>query len=391
MVIKRIGILLGLLLFVCVGCSPQKKPQVQADPGTLIVATKAETKTLYFDSRVKPLEAFPITAKADGTIVKKYFKYGTVIAKDQLLFVINSPQLLSEYQDALTQYLKGLKDLNENRQRWQGAEQLKENGIISDQEYRTTKNQFFFSELSLAQNTRKLKTVLQKLDVPFTRLEQLNVDNPKEVGDLFENISGTLKIFAPMEGIALAAEKSGSSNNDSGSSNLTVGSQVKAGQGLVTIGNQDGISFDIKVSEIDIDDVEIGQEAKITGDGFPGITLKGVLTYKERQPAADESSGMPSYRAYIVVPKLTEAEKALIRNGMSARVALQIKLPPMIYVPLTAVFTDEDGQTMVKRVDKKTKKIVAMPVQTGATTPDSVEIREGLMPGDEVMIAATKT
>jgi multidrug efflux pump subunit AcrA (membrane-fusion protein) len=125
----------------------------------------------------------------------------------------------------------------------------------------------------------------------------------------------------------------------------------------------------------------------VSGDGFAKTVLNGVVAYTEQQAANGDSGGTPSFLAHIIVRQITNAQRKQIHIGMSAQVKLQITRPPTIIIPIDAVYT-EKGQTMVKIIDKKTKKTQAIPVDTGPTTANGVEILQGLKSGDEVIIDA---
>src|SRR5204863_1822040 len=124
---------------------------------------------------------------------------------------------------------------------------------------------------------------------------------------------------ATADGIALVPPKSGSSES---SSEIAVGTSVKQNQVLVSIGNLEGLSVKIAINEIDINQVAPGQEAMITGVGFPKETLKGFVkeVASQAQIAQGGLGGLPTFSATVIVPSLTPEQKKLIRVGMSAKI-----------------------------------------------------------------------
>jgi HlyD family secretion protein len=383
-----------LFIFFLAGCSAQKA----GDQQTMTVALKPNITTLYYNGAIEPSEQRAVISKADGTIKKMYFEYGTLVAKDQLLFVIEAPQLVTDYQSALADYLKAQYQLTADGKKLQGSKDLYKLGIISDQDFEGDQSAYYNDVLSLAQAKQKLSAVLTKFDTPPVNIEQLShlsEADTQKLTDMMAQSNTTLEIYAPTTGIAMPGDKSGGgNNNDSGDgqdSNLKPGSSVKAGQTIVNIGERTGIAVSIKVSELNINDIPTDQVATISGDAFPNITLQGHVSYKERLPISNNSSGgVPLYLVHIAIPKITPQQRETIRLGMSARAQINITQAATISVPLSAVF-NQNGQSMIKVINPENKQIINTPVSTGATTEDSVTIQSGLKPGDVIVTDATTT
>lgn len=368
-----------VLILLCTGCGGQKSNQTTLK--TITVTSNSSVSSLFFSSTVNPLTNILITSKVDGVIDKMYFKYGVGISKDQLLFVISSAQLESDYQSAIADFIKAKRDYSENQTEMQGTEELNKLGMISRQEYNTDKKQSYDTALAYAQATHKLRQVLAKFGRNLPEQENFNTTDISKLNAILSKAAVTIKIFSPVTGVGFLPEKGG--GGDSSSGTLSVDSEVKVGQALVSIGNENGFSFDVKVGENNINQIELGQKAIITGDGFPHTPLHGSVSYFERQPTSNDSGGIPTFLVHIMVPNITEQEKRDIRIGMSARVEIPIMQPAVIKVPINAVFT-KNNQSMVKVIDPKTGQAVDMPVTTGATSIDSIEIQQGLKPGDKV-------
>ncbi len=71
---------------------------------------------------------------------------------------------------------------------------------------------------------------------------------------------------------------------------------------------------------------------------------------------------------------------------MSAKVAIEIGGEKVIMIPINAVY-QQHGQTYVRVVDDKTKKISEVAVKTGATTLDEVTIEANLYEGEKVVVS----
>lgn len=376
------------------GCGSSNNTKVDLENvQTITVALQPSAITLYFSGTVGPLKVMTVNSPVDGTVSQKLFEYGTEVDKDQLLLVLKSSQLAEEYQTSLTTYLKAKKDYLNNLTQLRGTDYLKKLGIISENEYITTQSTNFDLELGYNQAARKLQQTLEKMGNSVGNIMELHIEQVEAVHKALAQPADTLKITAPISGITLMPGKGsgGSDSSDSSGGLLTVGSQIKSGQVLLGIGDSSGVSLLVKINEVNINNIKVGQPAIITSDAFPNITLNGIVEHIVQQAVPSESGGTPTFPVNIIVAHLTDEQKKIIHMGMSAKVALQIQSRPAIRVPISAIIVDQ-GIPTVKVLDPKYDKIVTVPVVTGSTTLDTVEIQQGLKPGDKVVInAADKT
>lgn len=384
---KYLKITLVFLLFLsCCGCSSKKSEQAIQ---TITVTSQPTENTLYFSGTLTPIQFYNINTPAAGVVIKKSFDYGQDVEKGEAILVLQSSQFAEDYRAALEGYLKAKKDYLNNLTQMQGIEYLKKAGILSENEYVTNKSSNFDLLISYHQAARKLESFLTKMNIPSVNILQLRLEDVASVNKALAQPADILTIRSPTAGIALLPSKgSGDSGGDSSEgSPLVNGSEVKADQTLLTIGERTGVAVLIKVSEVHINDIHIGQKATITGDGFPGITLDGKVTYINQQATAADSSSAPTFAVKVTVAKLTPEQHKVIHVGMSAKIAIIIQGEAHISIPIQAVVT-QNGASVVKIIDPKTQKIISVPVVTGATTLDSVNIEQGLKPGDKVVINA---
>lgn len=376
-------IFIYLLIFTLSGCGGSNENELK-DLETVTVSLQPNIRTLYFSGTIAPLMTVAVNSPVDGTVLQKNFEYGTEIEKGQLLLVIKSAQLADDYQSAVTTYLKAKKDYLNNQMQLYGNEYLKKLGMISENDYISSTSTNYDLELGYKEAARKLQIILNKMGAPLSDLLSIHIEDRAAVQKALAQPADILKITAPGSGISLMPNKSGGSEE---SGPLTIGSQVKAAQVLLGIGDSSGISIIIKANEVNVNSIQDGQAATITGDAFPTITLHGKVQQIVQQATSGESGGTPTFPINIVVPHLTDAQRKIIHMGMSAKVALQIQSKPAIRIPIDAVFIDK-GVSLVKVLDEKNSKILTVPVVTGPTTLDSVEIQQGLKPGDKVIINA---
>lgn len=382
-------ILASLIMLIVVSCGKHEKQDESL--ATFKVEAKPNITTLYYSGVIKPIQTYPINnIQAEGIVTQKGFEYGDKVNKGQLLLVITSQQLGKDYQSALRDYVRSKKELSDAQFLMTGADELKRLKMLSENEYTSTQKQLFNAMLDFTQSTLRLEEVLNQLGMPEAAVLKLDSAHPAAITEALSHAPNRVTMMAPVTGIALLPEESGSKDN-AGSVNLTVGAQVKAGQGLLQIGDMSGISVTVKVTEVYVEQIKNGQKAIVTGDAFKGISLQGMVSHVDRQASGDTSGGgTPSFTVKVIVPTLSAAEFDKIRVGMSANIEFPISTAPQIKVPLSAVYTNQD-QSIVKKIDKKTGKITDVSVETGVTGVDTVEVIKGLKDGDEVLVNATAT
>jgi multidrug resistance efflux pump len=157
------------------------------------------------------------------------------------------------------------------------------------------------------------------------------------------------------------------------------------GQVLILIGDMSGLSIDIVVDEMDIDRVTVGQKVSVTSEAFPEFKLQGQIHKIDSQAisASGGGGGLPVFPVRIEIPHLTQEELRKIRVGMSAKVELVLENPNSFSVPLNAV-SEVDGISVVKVL--RNGKVEQVPVVTGETGIDVVEVKNGLAVGDQIVV-----
>ncbi len=374
------SIFLCFIVFVFISCGEKNKESTSVE--TIKVEAKPNTTTMYYSGFIKPLESMDVTnTKADGVITEIGFDYGERVKKDQLLFVMISKQFVKDYQTGLAELIKAKQNLANVQYQMTGTEELKKLKIVSEQEYLNVKSQMFNAELETAQAERRFNELLQVAGITKEKLSKLDINDPKSIIHALSEAPSSIKIVAPISGTALfsSTSKEGTLPH--------VGAEVKLGQVLVSIVNETGVLVVIKVTELDVNKIQEKQQANISGDAFPGITLKGVVQHVDRAASTEGSGGVPTFLVEVVYPHLNPEQDEIIRVGMRAEVAIPFTTLPIIKIPLTAVYT-KGNQSFVKKRNKKTGKLEEVAVETRGTDVNAIEITGGLSSGDEVVINA---
>jgi RND family efflux transporter MFP subunit len=163
---------------------------------------------------------------------------------------------------------------------------------------------------------------------------------------------------------------------------LHPGDPVTAGQALFTVAESDRFIVKAEVDEQDVIDVHRGQQANITGEDFPGITLTGRVV--DISPVAIKSTDPSSTARQVLTTIALDRSPSFLRDGMSVDVdILTANVPNTILVPSAAVQKDgKESYVYVVRGGKAVKTAV----KTGSSNDTQTVIKSGLRPG-EVIVA----
>ncbi|WP_298364405.1 efflux RND transporter periplasmic adaptor subunit [Azospirillum sp.] len=167
---------------------------------------------------------------------------------------------------------------------------------------------------------------------------------------------------------------------------INVGDYVTAGATIVTLTDLKSLYVNFSLPEQAFPKLSIGQKVLLNADPLPGRDFEATISTIEPQVSADT-------RAVKVQATLDNRERAL-RPGMFANV--RVVLPPQpntLTVPETAIDYTVYGDSVFVAVNQKMpdgkEQLVVQrnPVKVGDRTQNRVEIRDGLKPGDRVIVS----
>jgi len=155
------------------------------------------------------------------------------------------------------------------------------------------------------------------------------------------------------------------------------GSLASAGQPLLTVQYLKWLYVTASIPIEQGSQVRLGSQAQISIDALPGQPLNASVI--QVNPSADAQS-----RQFTIRLRLDNAQGQL-RPGMFAHVHIVTgTVRNATVVPRDAVTTNADGSTLIT-VDKDMVAHVT-PVVIGASATDIVQVRDGVSPGDKVVV-----
>jgi RND family efflux transporter MFP subunit len=283
----------------------------------------------------------PIYARTNGYLLHWYFDIGAHVKKDQLLAVIDTPEVDQQLQQAradLDTAQANVAIAKITADRWQG---LVSDGSVSQQE--TDQNVI---------NLKAVQATLESNAANVRRLEQLQS---------FE------KIYAPFDGIITARSTDIGALIDAGAS-----AQPKE---LFHMAATRTLRVYVAVPEVYSPGVRSGGSATLTLDEFPGETFRGTIVRNTN--SIDLAS-----RTLLVEVDIDNPTGRLLPG---AYVFVHLKLPEATHavtVPVGALIFRKEGLQVALVRDGKARLVS---VKIKHDYGNSVEIVSGLEPTDAVI------
>lgn len=352
----------------------------------------------------------------DGTVRERLFRYGGQVQRGEVLLRMDRNELDTRIREARAAEIRARAKVDELkgwatgfevararrqlaaaelessnlRARIAQSQMLLGRGIIPAEEHRNLLQQARNQELQLEAARQDLQATLARGDatqLATAELELLNAEG--KLRELEQDLANA-EVRAPVNGVVLTpVERPGGGAQGGGPQTIEVGSRVARGQAMFSIGDLDSFLVRGQVDEIDVNQVRPGQNVVVTGDAFADTPLRGRVQSVAAQASSDRGGmgmggGMPSFAVSVIVDDLSPEARRRLAVGMSAQLSIVVhERADAVVLPPQAI-RNEGGQRVVRVRDGA--RIISRPVVLGITTPEGVEIREGVAPGETVVL-----
>lgn len=176
------------------------------------------------------------------------------------------------------------------------------------------------------------------------------------------------RIVAPFDGVVTSVS-------------LNVGDNASSGAAAVVMIDPSRLQISVTVSEVDIARVKLGQTAEVTIDALTGKNYAAQVT--TISPTATVTQGVVNYPVILVLSNADDA----IKPGMTANLIMEVeRRDDVLLLPTRAVRTQGNQKTVTVLYKGQS---IQIPVTTGLSNDQSIEITSGLQDGDVVVINPT--
>ncbi len=162
---------------------------------------------------------------------------------------------------------------------------------------------------------------------------------------------------------------------------------VNVGQPIVSLLDTSSVEVKTSVPQTLIAQYKNWNSFTCTFDAYPGESVSGKLKEIGQKT---EGPGM----SYPLIVSLNLPEEFVIFPGMAADVSISLASPDddeqMMYVPVTAVFADDNGQSCVWKIENSPMTVTKIQVTIGEITKHGVIIKDGVKTGDLIVGAGAR-
>ena len=335
-----------------------------------------------------PEEIRWIPANTEGRVEKIVVRPGTQVKADTVILELSSPELEQAAHDAESK-LKAAEaefttlqaklqrdlldqesttarvhsELQQARMESETNEQLKKNGLVAELQYKTA--QVKAAELANrdAIEQKRLNFARDSIE-PQLASKQAEVDQVKAAAQLKLDQVEALHVKAGMNGVLQQMP-------------VDVGQRVKIGDNLARVADPTKLKAEIKIAETQAKDIQIGEKATID-------TRNGVVTGHVTRVDPAVEQGTVKVDAQIDGELPRGARPDLTIDGT---IELE-RLDDVIYVGRPA-FGQENNTVGIFKLVSGSSEAVRTPVKLGRSSVNSIEIVNGLQPGDQVILSDT--
>ena len=382
--IYALSILPLLIAVLCGGCKRAAAPSNPASPSATTATSEAASHAIETETvALQPLAGvIPATGKVlvsenriavigpvhEGRIVSLYAGQGSKVKKGQKLAELES----ADIDEAEADYLKALADYDNARRTsvaevklaqatYDRTKMLYEKTITPGKNLDTAEHDLEVAKASAASSVAGTKAALTaaRRRLLILGLKESAIDALVSKPDL----AAVFALTSPIDGIVIER-------------NATIGATVGADASLFKIIDISRVWIDANVFEKDLERVKLGQEVKVTVPAFPGSSFSGRVILVN-------SVLDPETRTIKVRTEVPNPDGRL-KPDMFANVEIITDVRRnAVSIPQSAVLNDA-GKAIVFVADGSgyKKRVVTVGIQSN----DRVEIIDGLVTGDKVVV-----
>lgn len=169
-----------------------------------------------------------------------------------------------------------------------------------------------------------------------------------------------------------------------GEERIREGATVRQRQVIITIPDMNAMGVRVKIHESYIKKVKKEMRARIRVESFPDRPIQGKVTKVAVLPDSSNRWMNPNLKVYKTTIKIEGVHKWL-KPGMTAKVEILVdELEDVVYVPIQAVFAEEEEQVCYVHKGSLQRRAV----RTGEYNDEYIQILDGLEVGEKVALKA---
>ena len=329
------------------------------------VARRIQVMKFVEGDAVKAGDELALLDHADLLATLKQLKADAVVVEKRLAASRTLEPVEVHVAKALTEQTKAQAD--QAQRNYERVSKLRTAGSVGQQEYETTLSDMQVAKAKLEIAEASLQQVKTRFQTDIATLEA-QVEQAKAAIKSVEVQIDWSTIRSPIDGVVFAVHQR--------PGELT-SNQPNAP--VLTLLDPKQLQVHLYVDEADFGKVRLDQEVKLRVEAHAGETVQGKIVRLLPQPILQENVVY-----YLAVVEVDEAKRSLLRSEMTTLAHIQVgNKEPILWLPLVAVKSKADGWYVRLMTGGGP---VERTVQIGGRSEGRVEIRAGLVEGDEVLL-----
>lgn len=366
---KKILIVISILILAAIVFFAVKK-LIKSEDGYVTVPLKLSTitKAIEASGTINPVQTATVGAQVSGKITAVYVDYNSPVKKGQLLaeidtslFQANVDQQQANIQNARAQLRKLEATTNYDKLMYERYKKLLEKGYVSKAEVDQLEATYKADVASIAAQKAQINEALASYKTALSNL-------------------GYTKIVSPVDGVIISKDVEVGE---------TVASSFQTPELFSVAEDLTKMQIETNVSEADIGNVSVGQEADYTIDGYPNETFKGYVN--QVRLSSTTTSNVVTYTVVISV----DNEDLKLKPGMTANVSIIVQKKENILTAINAALkftplgtdTKYDTQGIWVLRNNKPERVT---IETGISDDAKTEIISDELKENDMVIVAKK-
>ncbi|MCX7781343.1 MAG: efflux RND transporter periplasmic adaptor subunit [Negativicutes bacterium] len=284
---------------------------------------------------IQPLNSVDISSKITAQIKEVKVKENDEVKAGQVLVILEDDDLRPQLVQAQERVANAAANLERNQR-------LNQIGAVPDQQLDALRMEYKIAQASYEQILSKVNETVIK---------------------------------SPIDGIVIGKPLPAGEMVAQGVSNPTV---------IMTVADMSKMQIEAQVDQTDIGKIAVGQKVIFTVDAYPDKKFHGVVANISKKAVTQQN--VIYYTTTIDVSDAGD----LLNPDMVARVSIIVgEAKNVLTLPLSAIRSDKNGKYVA--VMKPNGQTENVPIVTGITGDDRVEIKSGVTEGDTIVVSQPKT
>jgi HlyD family secretion protein len=328
-----------------------------------------------------------LTATTSGRIERLVLRPGATVKPDSVILELSNPDLQQNARNAELSWRSAIAELENQRASLRGQRLTQENAVKdAESQFNLAREDLdankqlagegLVSQLTVKQKQSVVDTARNRLDLAKQQLQiaidnessqmaprQATVNQQRAVYENFERQLEDLKVKAGMNGVLQVVP-------------VERGQQVSPGTNLARVADPSTLKAVVRISETQTKDLAPGQRAEI--DTRNGAPLKGHVVRID--PASQQGT-------VGVDVSLDDPLHPGDRPDLSVDGTIELqRLDDVVYMSRPA-FGQENSSITIFKLTADGNEAVRTPIKLGRAAVTTIEVAEGLKPGDQVILS----